>query len=109
MTGSRMILAYRAPNAISAAMLVEALRVAGVPAMTTGDGSDIGFGDLPADSLMIDIYVPESQKSEARAAIEEAQTRDENPLVTWNCSACGEGNEQNLELCWNCQAIRPQS
>jgi hypothetical protein len=108
MTESRMILAYRAPDAVAAAMLVEALRVAGVPAVTTGGTSDVGFGELPADSLMIDIYVPQSMTTEARAAIVQAQERVENPVVSWHCEGCGEGNDEILELCWNCQQARPK-
>lgn len=103
---------YRAPDAAEAALLVHALKAAGVPARSVGGALQWAWGELGADALMVEIWVPRDRVDEARRSIEdfyarradgERSARAESP--PWTC-ACGEANDAGFEICWSCQGRR---
>lgn len=105
MTETSMIPVYRAPSAIDGALLVEALEAEGIPAKTVGGQANLAFGELPADALLVEVWVDEEHVARARQIIASAR-RDESNRAPWTCSDCEELNEGNMSLCWNCQTPR---
>ena len=101
-----MILAYRAPNSTDAMLLVQALEAAGVATVQAGGQGTIALGELPADVLLIEIWVPFDKAELARKTIEGVQRQDRPTVPEWSCAGCGETNEGAFELCWSCQVPR---
>ena len=104
MADNKMIMAYRAPSAADAVLLVQALEAAGITTVRTGSQGTGGYGELPADVLMVEIWIPPEQAELARKTIDEVQRGGERSRPDWTCSSCGEVNEGNFESCWSCQA-----
>ena len=106
MEDSKMILAYRASSQNEAAMLAQALEAAGIETLRAGGQSSIGFGELPPDALLVDLYIPKDKAVLARTTIEGIQSKERQNQPEWSCATCGEGNEGGFELCWSCQAAK---
>jgi hypothetical protein len=103
-------LVYRAQDATEAALLRQALESAGVPATLAGGMASIGFGDLPADALRVDVWVPAVEVERARVVLrrwmDEARRRT-RPENDWRCPRCGESNAESFQLCWSCGLPAP--
>lgn len=106
MTDETMIVAYRASSDAEAAMLAQSLEAAGVRTTLTGGALAIAYGELPADSLLIDIWIPEDKAELARKTITEAQEHKPQDEEQWTCTGCSEENEGAFEVCWSCQIPR---
>jgi len=106
---SPLTLLYRAPDATEAALLVSTLKGEGVPARSVGGAMQWTWGELGAEALQVEIWVPEEHLERGRALIERYYARaaeEARPRSSaWTC-ACGEENEPGFELCWSCQARR---
>ncbi len=106
----QMVLAYRAPDAPEAAMLVHVLESDGIPAKQVGGSLTIAFGDLGADALLTEVWVPSDRVAEARKSIETyyaTQGSTETAATPWTCTKCGEKNDGGFGVCWSCQAELP--
>lgn len=108
--GSEPKLLYRAESAMEAALYVHALESAGIRSQSAGGAGSISFGDLGADALRVDVYVPEKELETGRRIIEECQAHgldevDSQPTA-WVCASCAEVSEGNFECCWKCGAAR---
>ena len=106
MDESKMILAYRARSQNEAAMLVQALEAAGVKTVQAGGQASIALGELPADALHVELWIPEDKIDLARTTIQGIQSKERHSHPEWSCAACGETNEGEFELCWSCQAAK---
>lgn len=107
MPDQEMIVAYRASSDAEAAMLIQDLEAVGImTAKTGGISGAAAFGDLPADSLLVEIWIPREQADLARKTIEEAQERKSRNEEEWTCQECREENEGGFEICWSCQAAK---
>ena len=104
MSDDKMILAYRAPTSMDAALLVQALEAVGITTVQSGGQASSGFGELPADSLQVDIWIAPDKAELARKTIEDIQRQDKAQLPEWACAKCGESNDGEFEICWSCQA-----
>jgi len=107
MPDQEMIVAYRASSDAEAAMLTQDLEAVGILTTKTGGISgSAGFGELPADSLLVEIWIPREKADLARKTIEEAQERKSRNHAEWTCSECSEENEGGFEICWSCQTAK---
>jgi len=77
-----------------------------VEALQVGGQAAAGFGELPADALQVEIWIPPDKADLARKTIEEAQDRHKDRGALWTCASCREENDGGFELCWNCQSPR---
>lgn len=107
-----MIPCYAARDAEEASLLVLRLRAHGIDARTREDQGAVAFGELPADVLRVDVYVPEDQLDSARelvrAFLVDGASARESRGEPWTCPTCREENEATFEICWNCQsALHP--
>ena len=106
MPDDEMILAYRAGSANEAAMLTQALEAAGIKTVRSGGQASMGFGELPAEALLVDLWIPGRQARLARETIEGIQSKERHTQPEWSCATCGENNEGEFELCWSCQTAK---
>lgn len=106
-TNPSSTLLYRARDPIEAALLQAMLEENGVEAWTAGGQSALGFGELGADALLVDVRVHAEDALVARGLIE-AFWRDRGRAEPgpWTCSSCGEANEAGFEACWCCGEAR---
>ena len=82
-TEDRFVLLTRAANGMDAALLAAQLDEGDVPVQTVGGMAAIGFGDLPSDALLVEVWVPESRLEDGRRIFAEFERRrregDESP------------------------------
>ena len=106
-----MTLLYRSRDAMEASLLKGKLESCGIRVELSGGQGAIGFGELPADALRIDVWVPASRAAEAAQALtafhESAARGGADGGADWTCGDCGESNGGSFELCWSCQGRRP--
>lgn len=107
-----MVPCYAAKDAEEASLLVLQLRAHGIDARTRADHGAVAFGELPADVLRVDVYVPEDQLASARervrAFLVDSRAAAGSRGAPWICPSCREENEATFEICWNCQtAVGP--
>lgn len=109
-SGDPMVRLYRAPDATEAAMLVHVLQSDGIPAKSVGGANAINWGEIGADALIVEVWVPSHLVEAAGQTIEKyyADQADPESRSPWPCSSCGEENEGSFEVCWSCQSARPE-
>ena len=100
---SPSVLLYRARDFIEASLLVAMLEEEGVRAWTGGGHAAIGFGELGADALLVDVRVPRAEHARARELVEEffAPRRTGSERT---CEACGAAVLGDMHRCWSCEA-----
>ena len=102
---------YKAIDSQEAALVSMRLEGHGIRTTTVGEGAAIGYGDLTAGVLAVEVWVPADRLSEAQGLIKdhlEEGKASANSVAgeEWTCATCGESNEGGFELCWKCQAER---
>ncbi len=102
-----MILLYRSKDRMEAALLRGMLEKNGIFCRTSGGAASIGFGELSADALLVDLWVAEDDAGQARLLIEEHLSGGLGQGPDWICSRCGEANASSFDLCWGCQEPGP--
>jgi len=115
---------YQAQSAFDAQLVCDLLIDAGFNAIVKGGYLSGAVGELPADTLVSVVILPNQLKAgealvtdadyhRARDIIADfendastvspgSSANDAGGLVT--CSACGEKSDQGFAICWNCQA-----
>lgn len=103
------VLVYRAKDERDAALMVQQLEAEGIEVSTVGGAASYGFGELPSDAFEVELWVERAREDQARARLA-AFDRERTASVgaPWTCS-CGEANDGGFEVCWSCQAARPQA
>lgn len=61
-------------------------------------------GEVPVTECMAEVWVvkPLSYRF-AEQLIAEMESGESGEFSAWKCQHCGESNEGNFALCWNCQ------
>ena len=100
---------YRARDSANAALLKTMLDASGVPTRLAGGKAAVGFGELGAGALLVDLMVPTEQLAEGRRLLEAfwRDRADAAEAPPWKCPSCAEANEPSFEICWKCEAKRP--
>ncbi|MBG9388866.1 DUF2007 domain-containing protein [Caenimonas aquaedulcis] len=100
-----MIRLTRAPNIAIAALWVDALTQAGMPASVQRYYLGSVAGELPPDQCLPEVWLThDEQESQARAFLREFTHVKQR---RWHC-ACGEIVEGGFEQCWNCGLPMPE-
>jgi hypothetical protein len=100
---SPSVLLYRARDFIEASLLVAMLEEEGIPAWTGGGQAAVGFGELGADALLVDVRIPREEHARALGLVEEffAPRRTGS---SHTCPACGAAAVGDMTRCWSCGA-----
>ena len=115
---------HSAFSAFEAYLYRDRLRASGVAAQVRNEGLTGALGELPAQEVMIEVWVPRDSVEKAQAIIEPL-LHDENyraqetaganaqhgeksasPATTWTpperCPRCDSPWEPGFDTCWNC-------
>jgi hypothetical protein len=94
-----MLRLTQAPNIAIAALWVDTLKEAGIPASMQRYFLGAAAGHLPPDQCLPEIWlVHDEQEPQARQLIHDLENL---PQRRWEC-ACGEQVEGGFEQCWRC-------
>lgn len=96
---------YSAAEALEAYSLKGMLEASGLDVQLKGESLYSGMGELPASVLEVTLWVPEHQVLQAQQLLAGYEDQADQP---WFCSGCGEQNESNFEICWQCQKEKAQ-
>ena len=97
---------FSTANVIEVRIVCELLKSQQIHCQVRGDGIVGLQGELPFDDStspcvwLLDI----SQHDQALSIIEQYQQKTPSDLK-WQCTQCGEINEQQFGLCWKCSEI----
>ena len=79
----------------------------GIECMVKNEFACGGVGELAPFETWPELWIADANDL-ARAETVIAGLADSQPAKQgWVCAACGETNEANFQLCWNCSAARP--
>lgn len=101
---------YIAKNPTEAHILCELLKTQNVSCEVRGEGIFSLQGELPISpetNAYIWLLAP-SKHTLALSIIEEYEAQRNSNAPSWYCHLCGEENESQFGLCWNCGAL-PES
>jgi hypothetical protein len=107
---SRLCEVYSAATIQAAHSIKTALENAGIDSLILGDHLQNALGDLPAVATIApEVWVRTEYSDVAREIIAKLQgelreTKVVGTALGWECDECGESNESNFDICWNCQA-----
>lgn len=96
---------YLAAHPVEAEIVRGYLAAHGIATTAHGAYAWSGRGELPADIYPRLYLEDERDWDRARALIREYERRDA-ARATWRCTGCGEENEEQFAVCWNCQRPR---
>lgn len=78
----------------------------GIDCQVKNEFSSGGVGDLSPFETWPEIWVDDEQTSEAEQIINQ-HSLDVTIDSEWICPHCGERNDGNFKICWNCNAANP--
>src|SRR5690554_5053896 len=99
---SHWVRAYSAANPMEAELLVGMLAHQGIAAGLRSQGLIGSIGELPLDALYTPVWVAPENLAAARDILQAYEAKHDR--AKWACPECGEINEGNFELCWQCGA-----
>jgi hypothetical protein len=57
------------------------------------------------NNIFHELWLLNDEDFDKATAIIESEFENPDPGIPWYCSKCGEENEGNFEVCWNCQSV----
>jgi len=80
--------------------MMNLLRGEGIGTLLKNEYAGGGVGDLPAFDTWPELWVDETQLARARSVLRDAAQVDDG--ACWLCRGCGESNDAEFGICWNC-------
>ncbi len=96
-----MKILYQAADRVEAQLLKDHLCHHHIQVLVQGDYLSGGVGELPALQFPVLWVVEDRDLEPARRLIDQWLAATER-LPDWVCPGCGERNEGQFRLCWNC-------
>ncbi len=101
---------YSHPDPSIAHLVQGALANAGITAIVQGDQLGSAMGEVPPIAAWAEVWVKDDHRlDDARALVAEVMTETETAPDPWTCPACGEVNDGQFGICWNCGAEAPDA
>lgn len=88
------------------------LETAGIPYLMKNEYVAGAVGELPWQDVQQQVWLlDESWSQQAGKLVHTLQADDRNSgeKTDWQCQQCGEANEGEFAICWQCQAPKPES
>lgn len=94
---------YSAPTLADAHLIAALLQQEGIETRVFNENAQGGLGEIPFMHAWPEVWVLEERDAEkAHEVIRALEKTDTRPQQA--CTACGEANPSNFQLCWNCGA-----
>ena len=81
------------------------LEEAGINCQIKNEYASGGVGDLSPFETWPEVWVSDEDAEQAKSIIK-MNTEAATGESAWNCAHCGETNDANYRICWNCQHVR---
>ncbi len=97
-----MIKVFTAENRLQVFQIKELLEAAGIPCFVKNEYAIGGAGEIAPFDAWPEVWLADDawQKRAQRVIDEFRQSNQARP--SWVCKECGERNEGNFEICWQC-------
>lgn len=98
-----MIKVYSNPNPSLVHNMRNVLQLEGIETEIRNENLLTTAGGIPVHHAWPELWiVNEASYPQAMAIVEKAIQEDEDPQRAWRCKSCGEENEGQFAVCWNC-------
>lgn len=98
---------YSAPNISLVSIFQNILQEQGITCWVKNEFLSAGIGEIPPIECWPVLCVEDADFPEAKRLVDEALVSQ--PMAAWKCSSCGEENEGQFAVCWNCGKSGPES
>jgi hypothetical protein len=95
---------YSAGNRFDAYLLLHRLQRAGIAARVFNENMQSIAGGVPPDVAQPEVWLERASDLVRAERVLEAMRAERKQSGSVRCSACGEDNPVNFELCWRCGA-----
>ena len=95
---------YIAFNRFDAYLLLHKLQHAGIVAHVFNEHAQSIVGDVPPDVAQPQVWLERAADRSRAEGVLAAMQSERRQSSTVHCTACGEDNPGNFELCWRCGA-----
>jgi hypothetical protein len=99
---------FRSESLAEVGHLRNVLEQAGIACMIRNDKLSGGLGEIPFLECLPELWVIEDGKAEAAKALITEHSQPADSGEAWRCSHCGEPNESQFALCWQCGHAHPE-
>ncbi|OZC03302.1 putative signal transducing protein [Rubricoccus marinus] len=101
---------YSHPDPSIAHLVRGALENAGITAIVQGDQLGAAMGEVPPIAAWAEVWVKDGDRLEdARSLVVEVMADPEVDAQPWTCPSCGEVNDAQFAVCWNCGTDIPDA
>ncbi|MDJ0916338.1 MAG: DUF2007 domain-containing protein [Woeseiaceae bacterium] len=76
----------------------------GIPAEVRNQHLGSILGEMPFAETWPELWVRNDMDFDRAKQLIDDSIADESPEKGWRCEACGEDNERQFAVCWNCGA-----
>ena len=94
---------YTAAHLPEAHLVRGLLAVRGIPARIFNEYAQGGLGDLPAASVLPEVWVEDDRDEGIARQIVSAYEHERPVSGVQRCPACDEENPRDFAVCWHCQ------
>lgn len=96
---------YSVENRLVAFHIKNLLEVENIQCQVKNEFANGGVGDLAPLDTWVELWVCDHDLDNGeQALVEILQNLDQISEEQINCPQCGESNQSNFKLCWNCEA-----
>lgn len=95
---------YSDYNQVKVRQIKALLDDANIPCFIKNEFIQGAAGELPPHETVPEIWLIDKQwETKAQVLVDELETSLAQNKPTWFCSNCGESNEGQFLICWNCE------
>jgi hypothetical protein len=100
---------YSSPLLFWVTYYKEILRANGIEGIIKNEYLSGGAGELPPNECWPRLYVDDDDFDRAEQIVQTELTATASNEPPWTCRQCGEQNEGQFAICWNCGSPLPET
>ena len=100
---------YSSPQLFWVVFYKDILQSNGIDGFIKNEFLSGGAGELPPNECWPRLYVEDDDFTRAQQIVDKELKAAQTNYVSWTCAQCGEINEGQFGICWNCGATPPDS
>jgi len=94
---------YSNDNMVAVHSAKNLLELSGIDCILKNEHSNT-MGAAFGTSNLVELWIENVEDYEKAKSIIDEKITNPQELEKWTCGKCGEQNEGNFEVCWNCQS-----
>ncbi|MCH2206908.1 MAG: DUF2007 domain-containing protein [Lentisphaerales bacterium] len=88
-------------------ILRSALESEGIACTLNNENLSQLSGEVPVTSCYVEIYVADEFEEKAFVIRDRLRGSEPGSVPLWTCQSCQEEIEEQYDICWNCEAVKP--